>query len=90
MEIECSIPNCGFKTSDINELADHIKSHVEIEDTKSTEYKYSAELYTNSKGKVQIIVRAKADTIKQCVKSATQLYLDVGDQAEQDGLELVT
>lgn len=85
MEINCNF--CDFKTSDINELADHLQSHM---GQAKPEYKYETELYTNSKGKIQIHIKCKGDTIKECVKKAVELYMDAGEEAEKSGLDLVS
>lgn len=85
--MKCPNDICDFETDDNQEMLQHIPIHDKLK-TK-TEYGYKAEIYTNSKGKAQIIVAAKGDSIEDVVSKTFLLYDMMKDKARLEGVELV-
>ena len=85
--MRCPNDSCDFETDDNQEMLQHIPTHDKL--ITKTEYGYSAEIYTNSKGTAQIIVSAKGDSIDDVVTKTFIFYNMMKDKASSEGVELV-
>jgi len=85
--MKCPNDTCDFETDDNQEMLQHIPIHEKL--ITKTEYGFKAELYTNSKGRAQIIVSAKDDSIDEVVRKIFILYDMMKDKAASEGIDLV-
>lgn len=85
--MNCPEKTCDFECASFTEMAEHILIH-DLTVTKR-DYTYEAEFYQNSKGKAQVICKAKGDDLEHTASLVILLWNEVRKQAQSQGIEVM-